>query len=141
VLPTQSPLAISFYGVRIAQMSDISELTQKINNFLRERNWEKHQKPKDLAISLCLEAAEVLEHFQWRNDKVARKQFEENREALEFELADVAIYLLKICDKLGVDLKDSVERKLLRQEKKYPVSLKNDSGLEKYWKIKSAHRK
>ena len=120
-------------------MSDIKTLTKKINHWVKERGWEKGQKPKDLAISLCLEAAEVLEHFQWRNDKKSLQHVKENKEEVADELADVAIYLFKLADKIKINLADSIEKKLIKASKKYPVeAVKNNA--QNYYLIKKRSR-
>ncbi len=122
-------------------MSDIKDLTQKINKWVRERGWEKFQKPKDLAISLSLEAAEVLEHFQWKGDKETKKHIVEKEEELADELADVAIYLFKLADKTGINLPEAIESKLIKASKKYPVKfVKGDIRLRNYYKIKKLNR-
>lgn len=120
-------------------MSDIKALTNKINKWINERGWEKSQKPKDLAISLSLEAAEVLEHFQWKNDRKVAKHIKENKEELADELADVAIYLLKLADKAKIDLKTAVENKLIKASKKYPVEAVKGNSKE-YYRLKKQVR-
>ena len=120
-------------------MSDIKVLTKRINLWVAERGWEKAQKPKDLAISLSLEAAEVLEHFQWKNERKVAKHIKENKEELADELADVAIYLLKLADKTKIDLKSAVENKLVKASKKYPIEkVKGDS--KEYYRLKKQAR-
>jgi dCTP diphosphatase len=121
-------------------MSEIIELTKKINKWIAERGWEPAQKPKDLAISLSLETAEVLEHFQWKNERKVSKHIRENKEELSDELADVAIYLLKLADVAKINLKDAVENKLIKVSKKYPVrSVKGNT--KEYYKLKKQARK
>lgn len=120
-------------------MSDIKELTNKINKWIVERGWEKAQKPKDLTISLSLEAAEVLEHFQWKNEKKVAKHIKENKEELADELADVAVYLLKLADKTKIDLKSAVENKLAKAAKKYPVKAVKGNSKE-YYRLKKQAR-
>jgi len=120
-------------------MSDIQDLTNKINQWVAERGWEKAQKPKDLAISLSLEAAEVLEHFQWKNERKVSKHIKENKEELADELADVAVYLLKLADKTKINLAEAIESKLIKASKKYPVKLvKGDS--KEYYRLKKQAR-
>jgi len=122
-------------------MSEIKNLTNNINKWLDDRGWQKNQKPKDLAISISLEAAEVLEHFQWKNDKQFDEHVRESKEEIQDEIADVAIYLFKLADKLNVDLGDAIIKKLEKQSKKYPVSKVRGKDLDNYFKIKKAHRK
>ena len=120
--------------------SEIKELQEKINRWVSERGWEKFQKPKDLAISLSLEAAEVLEHFQWKNDKDVKKHLSENKSVVADELADVAIYLLKLADKTDVNLGEAIVQKLIKQAKKYPIKTVKRKNLAEYYKIKNSSR-
>lgn len=89
---------------------DIHQLTQEMHRFVRSQGWyeqdsKRPQTPRNLAISLCLEAAEVLEHFQW-NDNLA------NKDELASELADVMLYLMQIASISGIDLEKAVLEKL-----------------------------
>lgn len=120
-------------------MSDIKSLTSKINKWIAERGWEPAQKPKDLAISVCLEAAEVLEHFQWKDEEKAAKHVVESKEEIADELADVAIYLFKLADKTGIALDKAIERKLKKASKKYPVGVVK-GHTDKYYKLKKQDR-
>ena len=89
---------------------DIRELTQEMNNFVSQKGWYKPdtkrpQTPRNLSISICLEAAEILEHFQWRENTI-------NKEELAGELADVALYLLQLAAVSGIDLETAILNKL-----------------------------
>ena len=89
---------------------DIKELTEEMNRFVRSKGWydantKRPQTPRNLAISLALEAAEILEHFQWREEV-------KNSEELESELADVALYLLELASITEIDLEKAVLKKL-----------------------------
>ena len=97
-------------------MMDIRELTQAMHQFVRDMGWYEVDSPKpqslrNLAISLCLEAGEVLEHFQW-------KETMDDQAGLEEELADVALYLLQIASLAGIDLEQAVLKKLDRNYKR-----------------------
>lgn len=88
---------------------DIKELTEKMNSFVRSKGWYKSdskrpQTPRNLSISLALEAGEILEHFQWDEDY--------NKEDLSEELADVALYLLQLADVTEIDLEKTILEKL-----------------------------
>ncbi|HIE25481.1 MAG TPA: nucleotide pyrophosphohydrolase [Anaerolineales bacterium] len=88
---------------------DIKELTEKMNSFVRSKGWYKSdskrpQTPRNLSISLALEAGEILEHFQWDEDY--------NKEDLSEELADVALYLLQLADVAEIDLEKAILEKL-----------------------------
>ncbi len=122
-------------------MSEIKALTERINKFVRERNWERYQKPKDLAISLVLEASELLEHFQWRGEKDSKIHITKSRKDVEGEIADVAIYLFKLADKIKVDLPKAIEKKLVKASQKYPIkTVKGETRLKSYYKIKRKYR-
>jgi NTP pyrophosphatase (non-canonical NTP hydrolase) len=102
-------------------MSDIKELTEKIKKFARAREWEQFHNPKDLSISLVLEAAEVLEHFQWKSSEDVIEYVKTHSDEVGEELADVAIYLFELAERSGIDLEEAVEKKLAKNEKRFPV--------------------
>ncbi|GLJ04313.1 nucleotide pyrophosphohydrolase [Bacillus pumilus] len=96
----------------------MENLKKAVLHFRNERDWGKFHNAKDLVISLNLEAAELLENFQWKSSVEATEtKIEEIRE----EVADVMIYLLLLCDRLDIDLEDAVHSKLKMNAKKYPV--------------------
>ncbi|RFU69996.1 nucleotide pyrophosphohydrolase [Bacillus sp. V59.32b] len=96
----------------------MNELLKEIIHFRDERNWGQFHTPKDLAISLSLEASELLENFQWKNNEEAVK---DNLENIKDELADVVIYAILMSDKLGLDLKEIILDKVQKNARKYPV--------------------
>ena len=102
-------------------MSEIKQLTKRIITFRDERGWAKHHRPKDLALSLVLEVAEVLEHFQWKNGRELERYLAAHREDLADEIADVFVYLLHLSEGLGIDLVNATRRKMKKNAKKYPV--------------------
>jgi DNA phosphorothioation-dependent restriction protein DptG len=95
----------------------MDELIKEINKFRDERNWRQYHNPKDLSLSLSLEASELLENFQWIS---AEEGAEKNRQNIEEELADVFIYGLMMADDLGIDMKEAILRKLEKNREKYP---------------------
>jgi NTP pyrophosphatase (non-canonical NTP hydrolase) len=99
-------------------MSDVQHLIDEINKFRDERNWRQYHNPKDLAISISIEAAELLEDFQWINSGEALKR---NSENIREEIADILIYSLMLCSDLGLDVRKIVEEKIVKNERKYPV--------------------
>ncbi|BBA51704.1 nucleotide pyrophosphohydrolase [Fusobacterium varium] len=99
-------------------MEKFDKINEIIKKFRDDREWSQFHNPKDLAISLSLEAAELLECFQWKSSAEAEKN---NYQDIKYEIADVAVYLLLICDKMGINLLDAVEEKMKLNEKKYPV--------------------
>lgn len=102
-------------------MSDLRELTQKIKQFRDKRDWKKFHNPKDVAISLVLEASEVLEHFQWKNEEEIEKYVESSKEDIGEELADVLYWVLLMSHDLKIDIKEAFEKKIIKNEEKYPV--------------------
>lgn len=102
-------------------MSDIKKLTNKIKKFRDDRDWMQFHNHKDMAISLVLEANEVLEHFQWKNQKEIEIYARENKEEIGEELADVAKYLFELSDNLDVDLAKAIESKMKKDDLKYPI--------------------
>ncbi len=99
----------------------MKKLTDKIIKFRDARNWKQFHNPKDLAISLSLESLEVLEHFQWKNGKEIEKHIKTNKDDIADELADVLNYLIIMSHDLGIDLIKAGEKKLAKNEIKYPV--------------------
>jgi NTP pyrophosphatase (non-canonical NTP hydrolase) len=100
----------------------ILDLKKKIREFIAQRKWEKAHSPKNLAMSIAIETAELMEHFQWITEEQSRKKFSAKQlKEIEDELADVAIYLIDLCDVLRVDLSKAIKEKMVKNSKKYPV--------------------
>jgi len=108
--------------------SQLSELTDLIKKFVNDRDWNQFHDPKDLAISLNLEASEVLEHFQWKTKEKINKQ------ELGKELADVLYWVLLMSSSLEIDLGHVFRDKMAENEKKYPVS-KSKGSSKKYTEL------
>ena len=102
-------------------MDSISEITTRINAFRDARDWKQFHTPKDMAVSISIEAAELLEQFQWKNRAECEAHLRANREAVADEMADVAIYLFELADLLQMDLGKEMLRKLEKNAAKYPV--------------------
>jgi dCTP diphosphatase len=102
-------------------MSDLQQTIQRIRAFRDARDWMQFHNPKNLACSIVIEAAELLEHFQWKTPEESAGLSQTEREALAHEIADVAVYLLELSDNLGIDLLDAIDRKMELNEAKYPV--------------------
>lgn len=102
---------------------EYDDLLKNIKKFVKDREWDQFHFPKDLAISLNLEAAELLECFQWKNNEEVEKMLknEKEKEHIEEEIADVAIYLMQIAHSLDIDLKKAIEEKMKKNAKKYPI--------------------
>ena len=103
-------------------MPTIKTLTRKIIHFRDARNWAQFHNPKDVAISLTLEAAELLEHFQWKNPAEIEKHIKTNKSEISDEIADVLYYLLLLGHDLKIDVPAALEKKLKKNAKKYPVA-------------------
>ncbi|BAU47090.1 nucleotide pyrophosphohydrolase [Sulfurifustis variabilis] len=102
-------------------MRDLDELKERLRAFARDRDWEQYHSPKNLSMALIVEAAELVEHFQWLTEAQSRALAPESRAAVEQEVADVFIYLVRLADLLGIDLMVAAERKIGLNEKKYPA--------------------
>jgi NTP pyrophosphatase (non-canonical NTP hydrolase) len=109
---------------------EFQELKERLRKFAEERDWDQFHSPKNLSMALIAEAAELIEHFQWLSQKESALIQGDKLEAVRMELADIQIYLIRIADKLNVDLLDAVNRKILINEQKYPVD-----------KVKGKHKK
>lgn len=104
-------------------MSDpLVDLTRRLAAFADERDWDQFHSPKNLAMALAVEAGEVLERFQWLSQEQSAALLDNEREAIALELADVLLYLLRLADKLGVDLSDAAGRKIDLNAQRYPAS-------------------
>lgn len=96
----------------------MEDIIKEVIAFRDERNWKQYHNPKDLAISLSIEASELLENFQWKNSEEA---IELNAEAIRDEVADVATYLILLCEELGIDLNEAIRLKMKQNAEKYPI--------------------
>jgi NTP pyrophosphatase (non-canonical NTP hydrolase) len=101
--------------------SELQALQQRLAAFAAARDWDPFHSPKNLAMALAVEAAELVEEFQWLTEQQSRDLDAERRERVRLELADVFIYLLRLADKLGVDLVRAAEDKIALNEQKYPA--------------------
>lgn len=123
----------------------ISELKKLVTDFRDERGWDRFHAPRNLTTSIVLESSELLELFQWdlKTLSVAQVRKDKGRmEEIKKEMADIVIYCLSMVDILGIDLTDSIIKKLEHNRKKYPTKHFNDKGqdLKYYKKIKAKYR-
>ena len=102
-------------------MGEIKEITKKMMKFREERDWKQFHNHKDVALSLVLEAAEVLEHFQWKSPEEVVRHGKECKDELADELADVAWYLFELAHDLDIDLPQAIASKTKKNAEKYPV--------------------
>jgi dCTP diphosphatase len=119
----------------------LQEAKEKILKFAEERGWQPGL--KNLATSLVLEAAEVLEHFQWLDVDQAEKACGDKawKKKIGRELADVLFYLVKMCDRLDLDISKSLNEKLKRLAKKYPKKVLTEGGMDEYYRLKKEWRR
>lgn len=102
-------------------MSEFDELKQKIRKFVEARDWDQYHTPKNLSMALIAECGELVEHFQWLTEAESADIPAEHLEEISHEIADVFIYLLRLSDKLGIDMVEAVNLKMLLNEAKYPA--------------------
>jgi len=104
-------------------LTTITVLRKRVSDFRDERNWLKDNTPKNLAISISVEAAELLEHFQWKTDEQIREAVKDEvkNSQVSDELADVLILCLSFSDVTGIDISEAIESKLRKAAEKYPV--------------------
>ena len=102
-------------------MKDLDELTRRIIAFRDARDWKQFHNPKDCAISLSLEASELLEHFQWKNKEEMEKYVVEHKKEIGEELADTLYWVLLMSHDLDIDVLKALDEKQTKNEEKYPV--------------------
>ncbi len=102
--------------------SEVNELMIALRKFAQDRDWEQFHSPKNLSMALSVEAAELLEHFQWTPEQATYKLGEAKHQLVAYELADIFIYLLRICDQLNIDLLEVTKAKMDINNERYPVS-------------------
>ena len=101
--------------------SELIKLRDALRQFAHARDWEQFHSPKNLAAALSVEAAELLEHFQWLTEDESKNLSTESRHAVSLEAADVLLYLIRLSDKLNIDLIAAAKEKMLLNAEKYPV--------------------
>lgn len=111
--------------------SDLDTLTQRLRDFADARDWEQFHSPKNLTMALSVEVAEIVEHFQWLSEEQSNDLPEQTLDKVETELADTLLYLVRLADKLDIDLLDAARRKIEINEQKYPVE-KSRGNAKKY---------
>lgn len=111
----------------------IDALRARVNNFVEERDWAQFHSPKNLAMAMIVEAAEVVEHFQWMTEQDSRQLDAETQEKVGQELADTFVYLMRIAEVCGIDLITAANAKIDLNARKYPVDKCKGSN-DKYTK-------
>lgn len=102
-------------------MENINDLTKIIIAFRDARDWKQFHNPKDVALSLVLEATEVMEHFQWKSKEEINEYVKKNKREIEKELADVLYWVLLMSHDLDIDIEKALLLKMKENNKKYPV--------------------
>ena len=102
-------------------MEKMSEITKRIVAFRNARDWKQFHNPKDVALSLVLEATEVMEHFQWKNKEEIEKYVVEAKDEIGEELADVLYWVLLMSYDLDIDVLAALDKKMKKNEAKYPI--------------------
>ncbi|EXJ22515.1 hypothetical protein ADIAL_2101 [Alkalibacterium sp. AK22] len=106
-------------------MDRLEEIEKQIEQFRNDRDWAQYHNPKDLAISLSIEVAELLENFQW---KISEDAVQKNKEDIKRELADVLIYSIMLSNEMDLDLETIIKEKLKENEEKYPIDKSKGSN-------------
>jgi len=103
------------------KIDSIELLRDRLREFAKERDWDQFHTPKNLSMALIAEAAELVEHFQWVDGRFSHLLDDKVRPSVEEEIADIFIYLVRIADKLDIDLYSAAERKIVINATKYPA--------------------
>jgi dCTP diphosphatase len=103
-------------------MSEIDELTRTLREFAKGRDWERFHTPKNLVMAISGEAGELAAEFQWLSSEESCSLKDLPTQNIELEIADVAIYLLRLCDVMEVNLADAIKKKIRINEKRFPIT-------------------
>jgi len=103
----------------------VGRLKGRLAKFVKDRDWAQFHSPKNLSISIAVEAAELMEHFQWLTIEESHEILKDRKslEEIKDELADIALFVLEFCNMFGIDLSSAVINKLKKNVKKYPAAL------------------
>jgi len=114
--------------------SNLNDLKQRIRDFAEARDWDQFHSPKNLSMALSAEVAEIVEHFQWLTEEQSKNLPKNKLDEVETELADTLIYLIRLADKLDIDLLKAAQSKIELNEQKYPVD-KAKGNAKKYTEL------
>ncbi len=117
-------------------MTEYEGLQKLLREFSKEREWDQFHSPKNLAIALSVEASELLEIFQWLTEAESLDLSTEKRQCVGEEMADVFLYLLRLADRMGIDLTNEAEKKIEKNRGKYPADRVRGSS-KKYTEYRS----
>ena len=110
---------------------DITKIQNQLENFATERDWEQFHTPKNLSMALSVEASELVEIFQWLRAEESISPDKKQTDAIKSEVADIAMYLLRFCSVLEIDIEEAIKNKLEKNAEKYPVNLSKGNA-QKY---------
>jgi NTP pyrophosphatase (non-canonical NTP hydrolase) len=99
----------------------LEDLKTRLRHFADERDWDQFHAPKNLVMALSVEASELLEHFQWLNEQQSHELPPDKLQEVAYEMADIFIYLMRLSDKLDIDIIKAVEEKIVMNDRKYPA--------------------
>jgi dCTP diphosphatase len=106
---------------------NIKEIQDKLAKFAKERDWNQFHSPKNLVMALTSEVGELNELFQWLSEKESENL---DNDEVKQEIADIFIYLLRLCDKLGIDIEEATKEKIEINAKKYPIDLAKGNAIK-----------
>jgi NTP pyrophosphatase (non-canonical NTP hydrolase) len=111
-------------------MKSLDQIKIRLRDFAAARDWDQFHSPKNLAMALIVEAAELVEHFQWLTEEQSQTLPPDKLAEVKQEVADIQIYLIRLADKLGIDMEQAVNAKIELNEKKYPADKVRGSALK-----------
>ena len=103
------------------QETTVNDLREMVQRFVSERDWHQFHAPKNISMALAIEAAELMEHFQWMETEPSRTLDEATLAAVGEELADVICYAMAMANELGLDISETMRNKMRKNEQKYPA--------------------
>lgn len=109
-------------GEKASERDSLVLLNRRLLEFARAREWEQFHSPKNLTMALIAECAELVEHFQWMSEAESQNLSPDKKEEVALEMADILIYLVRIAERLEIDLVDAAHRKIEINEKRYPAA-------------------
>ena len=101
--------------------TELDSLKLRLREFAKERDWDQFHSPKNFSMAMIVECAELVEHFQWLTDEQSKNLPADTLEEVRLEMADIFLYLIRLADKLDVDLIDAANRKIKINDEKYPI--------------------
>jgi len=116
--------------------TNIQELKNKVKKFCEDRDWDQYHGAKDLATALIIESAELLENFRWKSENEVKELFKnkDKKEQVEDEMADIIYFLLRLAQRYDIDLSEALDKKMKKNEKRYPVEKAKGSN-KKYTEL------